>query len=80
MNPGSPDRVNRCAVHPVSRHRNPRRRCGTPTRRAEAMPRPTDTTTRETAMTTTTDWRDHDDRDNHQDRLATELAADTGTW
>jgi hypothetical protein len=24
-----------------------------------------------------TSWRDHDDRDAHQDRLATELAADT---
>jgi hypothetical protein len=31
-------------------------------------------------MTTqTTDWRDHDDRDAHQDRLATELADDTST-
>ena len=29
---------------------------------------------------TTTDWRDFDDRDAHQDRLATELAADHGTW
>ena len=28
---------------------------------------------------TTTDWRDHDDRDAHQDRLANELAADTDT-
>jgi len=27
----------------------------------------------------TTDWRDFDDRDAHQDRLATELAAETGT-
>lgn len=27
-----------------------------------------------------TDWRDHEDRDTHQDRLARELAADTGTW
>ena len=26
-----------------------------------------------------TSWRDHDDRDAHQDRLATELAADTST-
>jgi hypothetical protein len=36
-------------------------------------------------MTTTTtepatDWRDHNDRDAHQDRLATELAADGGAW
>lgn len=31
-------------------------------------------------MTTqTTDWREYDDRDAHQDRLATELAADTST-
>lgn len=30
--------------------------------------------------TDTPDWRDQDDRDNHQDRLATELAADNGTW
>jgi hypothetical protein len=29
---------------------------------------------------TTTDWRDYDDRDNHQDRLGTELAADDGDW
>lgn len=33
---------------------------------------------------TDTDWRTHDDRDNHQNRLATdlatELAADTGSW
>ena len=28
---------------------------------------------------TTTDWRDFDDRDAHQDRLATELAADSST-
>ena len=33
-----------------------------------------------TTATSGTDWRDHDDRDNHQDRLTTELAADTGTW
>ena len=30
--------------------------------------------------TTATDWRDFDDRDIHQDRLATELATDTGNW
>lgn len=31
-------------------------------------------------MTTqTTDWRDFNGRDDHQDRLATELAADTST-
>jgi hypothetical protein len=31
---------------------------------------------------TTTDWRDHDDRDAHQQRLADELAADhdDGAW
>ena len=28
---------------------------------------------------TTTDWRDFDDRDAHQDRLATELATETET-
>ena len=33
-----------------------------------------------TTPTTDTDWRTNDDRDNHQDRLATELIADTGTW
>ena len=27
-----------------------------------------------------TDWRTFDDRDAHQDRLTTELAADHGTW
>lgn len=34
-------------------------------------------------MTTTTidtDWRDYDDRDAHQDRLAAELAADGDEW
>lgn len=33
-------------------------------------------------MTTpdTTHWREHDDRDAHQDRLATELAADDRGW
>lgn len=31
-------------------------------------------------MNPTTDWRDHDDRDAHQDRIATELATDDGTW
>ena len=52
-----------------------------PPRRAEAMPRPTGTDPQETSMTTqTTDWRDFDDRDAHQDRLAAELAADDGTW
>jgi hypothetical protein len=30
--------------------------------------------------TTTTDWRDDDDRDEHQHRLADELTADEGTW
>jgi hypothetical protein len=49
------------------------------------MPRPTATEPQETSMTTqTTDtgWRDYDDRDAHQDRLATELAVvqDDGTW
>jgi hypothetical protein len=45
------------------------------------MPRPTDTDPQETSMTThTTDWCDFDDRDAHQDRLATELTADTGDW
>jgi hypothetical protein len=47
------------------------------------MPRPTDTEPQETPMTTqTTDitsWRDFDDRDAHQDRLAAELAADLST-
>ena len=33
-----------------------------------------------TPNTSDTDWRTHDDRDDHQDRLATELAADTGSW
>ena len=33
-----------------------------------------------TTQTTDTTWRDHDDRDAHQDRLATELAADAGAW
>jgi hypothetical protein len=28
---------------------------------------------------TTTDWRDFDDRDAHQDRLATELATEAST-
>ena len=27
-----------------------------------------------------TTWRDFDDRDAHQDRVATELAADSGDW
>jgi hypothetical protein len=32
-------------------------------------------------MTTTiTDWRDDNDRDEHQRRLADELTADEGTW
>ena len=31
-------------------------------------------------MTTHTDWRDHNDRDAHQERLTAELSADTGTW
>ncbi len=45
------------------------------------MPRPTATEPQETPMTTqTTDWRDFNDRDAHQDRLATELAAEDGTW
>jgi hypothetical protein len=26
------------------------------------------------------DWRDHNDRDEHQDRLTTELAADHDEW
>lgn len=30
--------------------------------------------------TTTTDWRDDDDRDEHQRRLADEFTADEGTW
>jgi hypothetical protein len=34
-------------------------------------------------MDTTTDWRDHNDRDAHQDRIATELTteptSDTGS-
>jgi hypothetical protein len=42
------------------------------------MPRPTGTNPQETPMTTT-DWRDFDDRDAHQDRLATELATETNT-
>ena len=33
-----------------------------------------------TTTTTDTDWRDHDDRDELQDRLATELAADHDQW
>lgn len=33
-----------------------------------------------TTTTTDTDWRDFDDRDAHQDRLATELAADHDEW
>ena len=33
-----------------------------------------------TTTTTDTDWRDFNDRDAHQDRLATELATDQGTW
>lgn len=33
-----------------------------------------------TTPTLDTDWRDHDDRDAHQDRLATELATDDGIW
>jgi hypothetical protein len=28
----------------------------------------------------TTDWREFDDRDAHQDRLATELTADHDQW
>jgi hypothetical protein len=44
------------------------------------VPRPTGTDPQETSMTThTTDWRDYDDRDAHQDRLATELTADSST-
>ena len=31
-------------------------------------------------MNPATDWRDHNDRDAHQDRIATELAADDGSW
>lgn len=31
-------------------------------------------------MNPTTDWRDHDDRDAYQDRIATEMAADDGSW
>jgi hypothetical protein len=36
-------------------------------------------------MTTTTtepatDWRDHNDRDDHQNRLAAELASDHDQW
>ena len=30
--------------------------------------------------TTTTDWRDDNDRDAHQRRLTEELNADEGTW
>ena len=47
------------------------------------MPRPTGTDPQETSMTTHTtdiDWREFDDRDAHQDRIATELATDTGSW
>jgi hypothetical protein len=45
------------------------------------MPRPTDTDPQETSMTTqTAEWRGFDDREEHQDRIATELAADDGTW
>ena len=33
-----------------------------------------------TTADTDTDWRNYDDRDDHQDRLATELSGDTGTW
>jgi hypothetical protein len=33
-----------------------------------------------TPATSDTDWRSFDDRDTHQDRLATELTTDTGTW
>jgi hypothetical protein len=32
-----------------------------------------------TQTSTQTSWREYDDRDAHQDRLATELAADSGT-
>lgn len=33
-----------------------------------------------TPTTSDTDWRTNDDRDDHQDRLVGELAADTGGW
>ena len=33
-----------------------------------------------TTQTADTSWREFDDRDAHQDRLATELAAEDGTW
>jgi hypothetical protein len=92
MNPAPPVRVRHASLrsvaprsHPHGRHRNPRRPCGTPHRRAEAVPRPTDTTTQETSMNatttdTTSDWRTDNDRDSHQRRLADELAADEDTW
>lgn len=91
MNPESPVRVGQAATRSL---RDPTRTgdtrtlgrpFGTPHRRAEAVPRPTGTETKESPMTTTTtttalDWRDYDDRDNHQDRLATELIADDDEW
>jgi hypothetical protein len=44
------------------------------------MPRPTEPGDRDDPQTPTqTSWREHDDRDAHQDRLATELAADSST-
>ena len=33
-----------------------------------------------TPTTSDTDWRTHNDRDTHQDRLATELGNDHGDW
>jgi hypothetical protein len=44
------------------------------------MPRLTDTEPQETSMTTQTNdttWRDFDDRDAYQDRLAVELTAES---
>jgi hypothetical protein len=41
------------------------------------MPRPTATEPQETSMTTqTNDWRDFDDRDAHQDRIAADTSTD----
>ena len=85
MNPAPPVRVGRASLrsvaarsHPHGRHRTPAVPAGprpAVLRRCRDPPAPT---LREIPMTTT-DWRDFDDRDAHQDRLATELATETGT-
>ena len=71
--PGEPQAVHTARATPEP----PPSPAGTPHRRAEAKAVPPTPHPRSPHMATPTTSAD---RDEYQDRLATELAADTGTW